>query len=168
MNWAFSAPRHYLNRCWLIIWLKQPWNLNQNTIIFIQENAPKIPSAGWLSFCLRLNVLMKMFSFSLVLPWERRLVALQWRHNDRDGILNYRVLHCLLNCWSRCRSKKISNFLVTDLCGGNSPVTGEFPALKASDAENVSIWWHHHGTICDHLIGTKRNSWQLSHCLHEI
>ena len=27
---------------------------------------------------------------------------------------------------------------------GNSPVTGEFPAQTASDAENVSIWWRHH------------------------
>ena len=29
------------------------------------------------------------------------------------------------------------------LCG-NSPVTGEFPAQIASNAENVSIWWRHH------------------------
>ena len=29
------------------------------------------------------------------------------------------------------------------LCG-DSPGTGEFPAQKASDAENVSIWWRHH------------------------
>ena len=29
------------------------------------------------------------------------------------------------------------------LCG-NSPVTGEFPAQKASNAKNVSIWWRHH------------------------
>ena len=26
----------------------------------------------------------------------------------------------------------------------NSPVTGEFPAQRASNAENVSIWWRHH------------------------
>ena len=26
-----------------------------------------------------------------------------------------------------------------------SPVTGEFPAQKASSAEKVSIWWRHHG-----------------------
>ena len=33
---------------------------------------------------------------------------------------------------------------VTGLCEGNSPVTGEFPAKRASNAENVSIWWRHH------------------------
>ena len=27
----------------------------------------------------------------------------------------------------------------------NSPVAGEFPAQKSSNAENVSIWWRHHG-----------------------
>ena len=27
---------------------------------------------------------------------------------------------------------------------GNSPVTGEFPAQRASNTENVSIWWCHH------------------------
>ena len=30
------------------------------------------------------------------------------------------------------------------LCAENSQVTGEFPAQKASNAENVSIWWRHH------------------------
>ena len=29
------------------------------------------------------------------------------------------------------------------ICAGNSPVTGEFPAQMASNAENVSIWWRH-------------------------
>ena len=32
------------------------------------------------------------------------------------------------------------------LCAGNSTVTGEFPAQRASNAENVSIWWRHYGT----------------------
>ena len=41
--------------------------------------------------------------------------------------------------------KKTSKFRVTGLCAGNSPGTGEFPAQKASNAENVSIWWCHHG-----------------------
>ena len=30
------------------------------------------------------------------------------------------------------------------LCGRNSHVTGEFPAQRAINAENVSIWWRHH------------------------
>ena len=34
-------------------------------------------------------------------------------------------------------------------CVGNSPGTGEFPAQRASNAENVSIWWRHHDILID-------------------
>ena len=50
----------------------------------------------------------------------------------------------LLNRVFRRRSKKTSKLRVTGLCEGNSPVTGEFPAQRASNAESVSIWWHLH------------------------
>ena len=33
---------------------------------------------------------------------------------------------------------------ITGLCAGNSPVTDEFHAQMASNAENVFIWWRHH------------------------
>ena len=72
------------------------------------------------------------------------LDSLQWRHNGRDGVSNHQPRHCLLNRLFRRRSKKTSKVRVTGLCAGNSPVTGEFPAQRASDAENVSIWWRHH------------------------
>ena len=58
-----------------------------------------------------------------------------WKHQPHD---------CLLNHLLRRRSKKTSKLLVTGLCAGNSPVTSEFPAQRASNAENVSIWWRHH------------------------
>ena len=71
--------------------------------------------------------------------------ALQWRHNDRDGVLNHRRPDCLLKTLFRRRSKKTSKLRVTGLCEVNPPVTGGFPSQRASNAENVSIWWHHHG-----------------------
>ena len=40
--------------------------------------------------------------------------------------------------------KKKSKLRITGFCEGNSPVTGEFPAQMASNAESVSIWWRHH------------------------
>ena len=49
----------------------------------------------------------------------------------RDVMLN----DCLLNRLFRRRSKKISKLRVIGLGAGNSPVTGEFPAQKASYAE---------------------------------
>ena len=67
--------------------------------------------------------------------------TLQWRHNERDGVSNHRRIDCLSNRFFRCKSKRKKwKFHVTDLCEGNSLETGEFPAQKASNAENVSIW----------------------------
>ena len=40
------------------------------------------------------------------------LVALEWRHNERDGVLNHRRLGCLFNCLFRRRSKKTSEHRV--------------------------------------------------------
>ena len=73
-------------------------------------------------------------------------VSLQWRHNERDIVSNHQPHNCLLNRLFRRRSKKTSKLCVTGLCAGNSPMTGEFPAQRASNAENVSIWWRHHVT----------------------
>ena len=68
----------------------------------------------------------------------------QWRHNELDGVPDHQLHDCLLNRLFMRRSKKTSKIRVTGLGEGNSPVTGEFPAQRASNAENVSIWWRHH------------------------
>ena len=73
-------------------------------------------------------------------PW----LPLQWRHNGHDCVSNHRRLDCLLNRLFWHRSKKIWKLRVTGLWGGNSQVTSEFPAQRASNAEYVSIWWRHH------------------------
>ena len=49
--------------------------------------------------------------------------------------------------YSSADKKKPSKLRVTGLCAGNSQVTGEFPAQRASNEENVSIWWRYHGCI---------------------
>ena len=59
-------------------------------------------------------------------------VPLQWRHNELNGASDHRRLYRLFNCWFRRRSIKTSK------------VTGEFPAQRGSNTENVSIWWRHH------------------------
>ena len=70
---------------------------------------------------------------------------LQWRHDGHDGVLNHQPHDCLRNHLFWCWSKKTSKLRVTGLCAENSPMTGEFPTQKASNAEYVSIWWRHHG-----------------------
>ena len=74
--------------------------------------------------------------------WTTLTFVLQWRQN---GASNHRRFDGLLNRLFRRRSKKASKLHITGLCGRNSPVTGEFPSQRASNAENVSIWWRHHG-----------------------
>ena len=81
--------------------------------------------------------------------------ALRWRHEGRDRVSNHQPHDCLLNRLFRRRSRKTLKLRVTGLCAGNSPGTGEFPAQMASNAENVSIWWRHHGYGC-------LTSWGLS------
>ena len=74
--------------------------------------------------------------------------ALQWRYsNGCDGVSNHRRPGCLLNHLFWCRSKKTSKAL------RHWPLWGEFtgdrwiPLTRASNAENVCIWWHHHGLL---------------------
>ena len=70
--------------------------------------------------------------------------SLQWRHNERAGVSNHRRLDRLLNRLFRRGSKKISKLRVTGFREGNSSVTGQFPAQRSNNAENVSIWWLYH------------------------
>ena len=70
--------------------------------------------------------------------------SLQCRHNEYEDVSNHQRPDCLPNLLFSRRSKITSKLRITGLCEGNSPVTGEFPAQRASIAENVSIWWRHH------------------------
>ena len=95
--------------------------------------------------------LRQLCSISNSLHWEyvlkiisKDFTSLQWRHNEQVGVSNRQRLDCLSNRLFRPRSKKTSKFRVTGLYEGNSPVSGKFPPQRASNAENVSIWWRHH------------------------
>ena len=93
--------------------------------------------------------------------WTRLILFIDWIHRYDDNDIhnlwhygdvitpnrhsNHQPHDCLHNHLFRRRSKKTSKLRVTGLCGGNSPITGELPAQRASNAANVSIWWRHHG-----------------------
>ena len=87
------------------------------------------------------------------------IFSLQWRQNDHDCVSNHQPPSCLLNRLFRRRSKKTSKLRVTGLCAGNSPETGEFAAQRASNAENVSIWWRHHVNIWRSAIWSSSLEW---------
>ena len=127
LTWKFTQKLNNQTVCWLRLayWmvcrLSQivNWKITISVIMFCSKNV--------------YPALVVEFSISL-----------QWRHNGRDDVSNHQPHHCLLNRVFRCRWKKTSKLRVTGLCAENSPVTGEFPAHMASNAENVSIWWRHH------------------------
>ena len=83
-------------------------------------------------------------------PATAQRKPLQWRHDELDGVSNHQRLDCLLKRLFKRWLNKTSKPRLTGLCEGNSTVIGEFPAQRAGNAENVSIWWRHHdvGTDC--------------------
>ena len=93
------------------------------------------------------------FTWNVKVVFRHRCVfALQWRHKRRDSVSNHQPHDCFLKRLFRRRSKKTSKLRVTGPCEVNSPETGEFPAQRASNAENVSIWWRHHGLFVTYII----------------
>ena len=91
--------------------------------------------------------------------WYFNLVkyyAITVRHNESESISNHRRLDCLFKPLFRRRSKKTPKLRVTGLREGNTPVTGE----RASNAENVSIWWRHHAYIFFVTTVAGRPFWQ--------
>ena len=115
------------------------------------------------------DLIMIMIWNTYILSIDRRkwvschYQSLQWHHNGRDSVSNHQPHDCLLNRLFRRRSKKTSKLRVTGLCVGNSPGTGKFPAQKASNAKNVSIWWRHHDNEAIRLYSLvyERYSWKL-------
>ena len=96
--------------------------------------------------CLRFSLFMPSTLHRIISPiCPTDVHALLWRHNGCDGFSNHKPRDCLLNRLFRRRSKITWKLRVTGLFAPNSPVTGEFPAKMASNMENVSIWWCHHG-----------------------
>ena len=64
-----------------------------------------------------------------------------------------RLIYCT---WELNVMKKTSKFRATGLCEGNPPVTGRFPSQRASNVENMSICWRHHGSLAsDYLNGPR-------------
>ena len=80
-----------------------------------------------------------VFSFINVYPSIfihcRNTIPLHWRHNEHDGVSNYRRLNCLLNRLFRCRAKKTSKLHVTGLLCGEFTCHQWIPLTKASDVE---------------------------------
>ena len=73
------------------------------------------------------------------------MVSLQLRHNDRNGVANNQPHDHLLNRLFKAPIKENIKAPHHWPREGNSPV----PAQRASNTENVSIWWRHHDIHLD-------------------
>ena len=134
-----------LEYCQLDNWEKTSVNLLIviNTFSFKKMHS-KMSSAKCRPFCPGVDELMGFWPQHELFQIDDDDNTLQWRHNERNGVSINQPRDCLLNHLFKRRSKKTPKLRVTDLCAGNSPVTGEFPVQRANGAENVSIWWRHH------------------------
>ena len=128
----------------------RPCQQNKTVFVYLVRLSRSLSKACWRSR-------YKWFWYYIVFEnpemWSLRGVPLiwnlcgcQWRDNERVGVSDHWRLDCLLNRLFRRRSKKISKLRVIGLCEGDSSVTDGFPSQRASNAENVSIWWRHHGS----------------------
>ena len=125
------ALRQLLHRT-LSVWVVVSWQLKKMARLRLPDITPwqfQQTVVTCLGFCALVSL---------------SIVSLQWRHTWHDGVSNHQPRDCFLNRLFRHRWKKTSKLSVTGLCAGNSLVTGGFPAQRASNAENVSIWWRHH------------------------
>ena len=104
-----------------------------------RDHSPGSPRYRNLKFCEKDNMKHDLMAQNLI---ETR--PLQWRHNERDGVSNHQSLDCLHN--RLFRSKKTPKLCVTGLCEVNPPVTGGFTSQRASNVQNVFMWWRHHVT----------------------
>ena len=95
---------------------------------------PKTSSARLQPFCVGFKVLLNAMALTIFKVHYNDVI---WTHRRLKSPASRLFTQPF-------RWKKTSKLRVTGLCEWNSPVTGEFPAQRASNAENVSIWWRHH------------------------
>ena len=95
-----------------------------------------------LSLYLHFNINVQMILTDMACP-KGYANVITWRHNGHDGASNHQPHDCLPIIQAQIKES------IKATCHwplwGDSPVAGEFPSTKASNAESVSIWWRHHG-----------------------
>ena len=80
------------------------------------------------------------------------MLSLQWRHNERDGVLNHQRFHCLLNHLFGRRSKKTSNSASLAFVWGihrDRWIPRTKGQLRGKSFHLMtSSWWLLYGVVC--------------------
>ena len=101
---------------------------------------------------LALNIAREYHTFFSFNSWRSFvMLPLQWRHEEKERLKSPAV-QLFTQRFIQAQIKETSKLGVPGRCEGNSPVTDKFPAQSASNAENVSIWWRHHGILLYHRL----------------
>ena len=148
LNITFSNHCHISHGCWMSYVFNAFKKLCMMMIAWCNMQA----NEQWKSRVAMMSAFLWLAAPQIV------IMTLQWHHNEHDGISNHQPHDCLLNHLFRRRSKKTSKLHVIDLWEGNSPVTGEFPAQRPSNAVIFLIWWRHHGLSVMPPVKTKFSS----------
>ena len=164
------APSHYLNQRWNIFnWTlgnKLQWNRNQNSYIFIQENAVKNFVWKWQRFCLSLNVLMVDVKPTLgfvYLPYQYNckhwhLVLVPCRVHMERSLRN--VSRILKNFSPECY------FISNSMCGLWGSLMTWFPG--AYIPEDIVVDHEHSIEIyCDHVVKFD-TGWKILESLFKV
>ena len=152
MEWCLQAMSHYLNQQWASS--LTPYGITMSQLYITPEMHLMIIYCAHV-FVIYHNMMLWCISciFFLNEGWGYHgifIISVRWCCNIMVtsycayGVSNPQSHDCLLNCLFRRRSKKTPKLPLTGLYEGNSPVTSEFPAQKASNSENVGIWWYHY------------------------
>ena len=158
-RFAYSVRQIPASRIFIWVATKVYWNRPRDVFDF---------NDGVLHWVMRYVVLWSLKGLLQMYP----TVSIKYMHEIwRDHSLASRRYNDVIMCamasqitsitvvystvYSKRRSKQTSKLRVTGHCAGNSPMTGEFPAQRTSNTENVSIWWRHHGVIWTLWYGTS-------------
>ena len=95
---------------------------------------------SYLHICLHLTALLM------------REISITTTSHERHKVSHYVSFDCLLNSLCGPVSPKYQGPHYWPTVMGNSAVTDEFTAQKASNAEKASIWWRHHAFYMGNVI----------------
>ena len=113
------------------VWVSDRWVAITHPCIYFIHHEVRVWNS-WILLLMQIKLFIK--------PW----FTLPWRHNDHDSVSKSPASRLFTQPFIQTQIKEnIKAPRHWPLCGEVTG-TGEFPAQRATYAENVSIWWRHH------------------------
>ena len=159
-KWITALPCHLHSWYWL-------WKINRS-LYSVGKVSTIVMHHAWV--CLNLSV-----AFAAVIESRGQIVTPQIFLNLNFRIRNSKYIflwymtqwpgaHKMNKTWklSKLNQNGVSNVGGINQVDMRSNNAGEFPAQRASNAKNVSIWWRHHGGN-EIKEGFQETYWYLQH-----